>query len=83
MCFPKLDIDTLQVRGYADASFANNADNTSQLGMVIVLADGKGNACLIHYAYWKSRRVTRSVLSAEVYALSACFDYAYTFRKGP
>ncbi len=25
--FPKLDMDTLPVRGYADASFANNTDN--------------------------------------------------------
>ncbi len=40
-------MDTLQVRGYADASFANNADNTSQLGMVVVLADANRNACPI------------------------------------
>ncbi len=60
---------------------ANHADNTSQLRMVVVLADANGNACPIHYASWKSRRVSRSVLSAEVYALSACFDYAYTLRK--
>ncbi len=79
--FIKLDAETLQVRRYADASFANNADYTSQLSMVVVLSDAHGNACPIHYASWNSRRVTRSVLAAEVCALSACFDYASHFAK--
>lgn len=47
--FPKLDLDSLVLRGYADASFAN-ADTSSQLGMVILLCDRNGNASLIHYA---------------------------------
>ncbi len=36
--------------------------------MVIVLADGKGNACLIRYVSWKSPHVTRPVKAAEVHA---------------
>ncbi len=73
--FIKLDLETRHVRRYADASFANNADYTSQLGMVVVLSGSHANACPIHYASWKSRRVTRSVLATEVCALSACFDH--------
>eukprot|EP00171_Calliarthron_tuberculosum_P000757 IDg757t1 len=39
-----------------------------ELGMIIVLADDKGKASIIHYASWKCRRVTRSVLAAESYS---------------
>ncbi len=41
--FAKLDLETLQVRGYADALFDKNADYTSQLGMAFVLSYSYGN----------------------------------------
>jgi hypothetical protein len=37
--YPKLDKESLRLRVYADASFASNRDETSQLGFVIFLAD--------------------------------------------
>ncbi len=73
--FPKLDTGTISIRGYADAGFGSNEDLTSQLSTVIVLTDNDNNAIIIHYVSWKSRRVVRSPLAAEVYALSACHDY--------
>ena len=73
--YPKLDIESLKIRGYADAGFATNKDHSSQLGMIVVLVDKFDRAAIIHYDSWKCRRITRSILAAEVYAVSACNDY--------
>ena len=73
--FPKLDLKTACIRGYAYVGFASNTDFTSQLGMIILLMDAQNTAAIIHYSSWKSRRVVRSPLAAEVYALSAGHDY--------
>ena len=77
LLFPKLDRSSLVVRGYADAGFATEEDHSSQLVMVVLLCDDHGNASIIHYSSWKCKRVTRSILAAEVYALTACFDYCF------
>ena len=73
--FPKLDINSVTIRGYADAGFSNNPDLKSQLAMVIVLVDKYDNAALIHYASWKTRRIVRSVLASELFAMVAAHDY--------
>ncbi len=52
--FPKLDLASLKVCGYSDASFANNADLTSQLWIFVLPRDRFSNASIIHYASWKS-----------------------------
>ncbi len=72
--FPSLDPQSVRVIGFADASFANNADSTSQLWHITFLEDKHGNAAPIHFRSYKARRVTRSVLSAEVIAFSDVFD---------
>jgi len=46
--FVKLEKDTLQLLVFTDASFANNKDLSSQIGSVLVLADGNGNANILH-----------------------------------
>ena len=48
--------------------------------MVVLLVDKHNKSCVIHYASWKCRRVTRSVLAAEIYAFAACLDYCITLR---
>ena len=78
LLFPKLDRSSLVIRGYAAASSATNEDHSSQLGMVVLLCEDNGNASIIHFSSWKCRRVTRSILAAEVYALTVCFDYCFT-----
>ncbi len=40
--FPKLDLQTLQVVGFSDASFANNYDLTSQLGHIVFITMARG-----------------------------------------
>ena len=62
--FPKLDLGSVKIVGYSDASFAGNKDFSSQPGMVALLVEKHNKACVVHYASWKCRRVTRSVLAA-------------------
>jgi hypothetical protein len=76
-----LDINTLRIVAYSDASFANNADLSSQLGFVIFLSDASRKCNVINYRSCKSHRVTRSVLRGEILAFADAFDCAYTLRK--
>ena len=76
--FPKLNEDGLHVLGISDASFASNLDSTSQRGYLCFLADNAGNAVPIQFKSYKARRVTRSVMGAELVAFSDMFDAAYT-----
>jgi hypothetical protein len=46
--FVKLDINTLQLVVFADASFANNKDLSSQIGYVIVLTDVTSQANIVY-----------------------------------
>jgi hypothetical protein len=79
--FQNLDINTLRIVAYSDASFANNADLSSQLGFVIFLSDACRKCNVINYRSYKSRRVTRSVLNVEILVFANAFDCAYTLRK--
>ncbi len=76
--FPKLYLETLQVVGFSDAIFANKYDLTSQVGHIVFITDGEGNAAPIHFKSYKARRVTRSIMAAEVIAFSDAFDVGYT-----
>jgi hypothetical protein len=78
--FPKLYLKTLRLHVYSDASYANNADDSSQLGYIIFLTDATGRCQPIFWSYHKSRRVTRSVLGSETMALADAFDTAYALK---
>ena len=70
----------MQIVGYSDAAFANNDDLSSQLGRIIFLMDDDVNAAHIAFKSYKSRRVTRSILAAEVIALADLFDEAFALK---
>ena len=72
---PKLDLSSLYIAGYPDASIAKNHDLTSQHGFIVVLKDQSDNAAIIQYGSRKCNHVTRSVLGAEFLAFSHCLDY--------
>ena len=76
---PALDLETIHIVGYCDASFASNADLSSQLGFVVLLKDKNDKACIIHYGSWKCQRVTRSVLGAETFAFAFTLDFCLVF----
>lgn len=53
---------------------------SSQLGYVISLRDRDGNTNILHYSNIKSKRVTQSVLAAQLFAEAHAIDYAATLR---
>ncbi|KAE8549025.1 hypothetical protein EYB25_007540 [Talaromyces marneffei] len=79
--FVPLDVKTLRLITFADASFANNKDLTSQIGFVIVLADAADNANIVHWSSIKCKRVTRSVLASEMYGMTHGFDAAVAIKS--
>jgi Reverse transcriptase (RNA-dependent DNA polymerase) len=78
--FHRLDLETLSLRVYSDASYENNADGSSQLGYIIFLTDATGRCQPIFWSSHKSRRVTRSVLGSETMALADAFDMANALK---
>lgn len=78
--FPKLDLQSLRLVVYCDASFANRNDKSSQLGYVICLADKTGSMCILSYKSCKSPRVTRSAMASETLAFTAAFDSGFVLR---
>lgn len=77
--FTKLDQSKLRLIAFSDASFANNADFSSQIGYVIILADDQ-HCNLLQWSSTKCKRVTRSVLASELYAMINAFDAACVLK---
>jgi hypothetical protein len=80
MTFHGLDLSTVHLRVYSDSFFANNPDLTSQIAYTTFMADDAVHASLVCWSSRKCRRVTRTVLAAEIYALSAAYDMGYELR---
>ena len=78
--FVKLDAQDVVSAIFTDAGFATNQDLSSQLGFLVTLMDKKGRTNVIHYASVKSRRISRSVLSSELYAMVVGFDVGSTMN---
>lgn len=81
MRFIPLDINSLRLVLFTDASFANADNLKSQIDFVLVLADGSDNANIIHYGSSRCKRVTRPVIAAELHALIYGFDNAYVAKE--
>ena len=80
--FPKLDSPSIKIIGYSDAAIAtNNFDLSSELGYIILLMDKNNAAIPVSFKSYKSKRVTRSVWSAEVIAFADLFDQAFALRS--
>jgi hypothetical protein len=77
--YVKLDSTKFQLMIFTNSSFANNRDLFSQIDYVICLADSK-HANIVHWSSVKCKRVTRSVLAAELYALAHDFDLDVAFK---
>lgn len=78
--YPKLDKDSLRLQVYSDASYATNADNSSQLGYIIFLADKSNNCQPLAWSSHKAKRVNRSVLGSEIMAFADAFDMAFVLK---
>ena len=73
----KLDMASTRVVGFSDAAFANNDDYSSQLGLIIIFADSDNIAVIISYISYKSRRVIRLILVAEVISFADLLDEGF------
>lgn len=71
--FVRLDMNLVKIVVFTDSSFANNKDYSSQIGYAIVMTDGR-HANTLHWQSVKCKRVTRSVLASELYAMAFGFD---------
>jgi hypothetical protein len=69
-----LDISSLSLLVFTDASFANNKDLSLQIGFVIILIDRNQSANILYWSLIKCKRVTRSILASKLYALAHGFD---------
>ena len=79
--FVTLEKDTLRLLMFSDASFTNNKDLSSQIGYILVIADEKGNANILHWSLTKCKRVTRSMLASELYRMAHGFDIAAAIKS--
>ncbi|KAI1000189.1 hypothetical protein K3495_g8009 [Podosphaera aphanis] len=70
----------LRLITFTDSSFANNPDCSSQIGYLIILADEYDNSNIIHWSSIKCKRITRSVIASELYAMSHDFDVACVLK---
>jgi hypothetical protein len=68
--FVPLDMQTLRIVVFIDASFANASNSASQLVFVVCLVLNAGNENTVHYGSQRCKRVTRLVMAAELHALS-------------
>ena len=59
---------------FIDSLFTNNKDLLSQIGFIIVLDDLINKANIIYWSLIKCKRVTRSVLALELYAMAYRFN---------
>ena len=90
--FINISLGSAKLFVFVDASFANNRDYSSQIGFVIVLAnedinDGssgretfKIDGNIVHWSSIKCKRVTRSVLASELYAMVHGFDIGIAIK---
>jgi len=87
LTFIPLDPNSIQLVTFTDSSFANNRDLSSQIGFILVLAEKDSNekglhkANIIHWSSIKCKRITRSVLASELYALTHGFDIATAVKS--
>jgi hypothetical protein len=71
--YVKLNQSSLQLVIFNDSFFANNRDLFSQIDYVICLADAT-HANILHWFSIKCKRITRSVLTIELFAMIHDFD---------
>lgn len=76
--YQPLQLDSLHLRVYVDASFASNDDLTSQLGFISLLCDDSNRFHVLDYSSRKSRRTVRSIMGGELYAFTDAFDAVIT-----
>lgn len=71
----------IHIRAYADGSSSNHHDLSSPLGYIIFLSNYHNDASVLDFRTFKSLRVIRSVLGAEVCSFVDAFDNSYALQS--
>ena len=79
--FRCLDLSSIELITYADASYGNLPNGGSQGGYIIFLCDKYGRCSPISWCSRRIKRVARSTLSAETQAAVEALDAAYLMKK--
>jgi hypothetical protein len=72
--YVKLNQSSLRLVLFTNSFFANNRDSSSQIDYVICLSDSINTTNILHWFSIKCKRITRSVLTAELFAMVHDFD---------
>lgn len=75
------DTRSLELRVYADASFASNDDLSSQIGYTVSLCDASNLCHVIDFSSKKSRRTVRSIMAGEICAFMDALDTSFMLRS--
>lgn len=78
--YVKLVLSSSRIVLVTHASFGNAKDMKSQLEYLVLMVYGMNNRNILHYASNRCRRLARSVMAAELFALILGFDNAYVIR---
>ncbi len=79
--FVQLDLTSLKLIIFTDALFTNNHNLSSQIGFVITLGHHSKKANIIHWLSIKCKKMTRSVLASELYAMVHGFDVGAVLKS--
>lgn len=79
--FFTLELPSTRLLLFTDSSLINARGLKSQVGFVIVMADGNGKCNIVHYGLSRFRRNTTSVKAREVHALILGFDNPFDIRE--
>ena len=66
---------------FTDASFTNNADNTSQISFIIAIANNSSSVNIVYQSSIKCKRVTHSVLASELYTMTYRFNHSTVLKS--
>ena len=67
---PKLDLNSLSIKVFTDASFNNLPNGGSQGGQITFITDNENNSCPVHWNSSRLKRVARSTIATETLSLS-------------
>lgn len=79
--FVGLDKSSCRMVLFTDAPFGKIVDESSRIGIIFVMADGKNRAHLLYWGSKKCRRVAQSVVAAEMLALVTELDQVYVVKN--
>lgn len=64
----------------ANTSFANARDYRSQLGYLILKVNCDNNCNIVHFGSNRCKRIARSVMPVELFALVLTFEHAFVIQ---